>query len=142
MPITAEAPLGGIIEQLGGESHPLLLRNREVERFEAQHGLGIFEFLDQVLGKGSPQSRHCRDLVALGLVGGGLADRSADHIIDEMPPHENMRIRAIAQDLLMAAFVAPEERKKKADDLAGSSGKAPLKATKHEKKSKAQSGQA
>ena len=72
MPITADAPLGGTLEQLGGESRPLILRNGEIERFERQHGLGIFAMLDQLLGKGEPQARHCRDLVALGLVGGGL----------------------------------------------------------------------
>tara|TARA_R100000951_G_scaffold116730_1_gene130200 strand:- start:7220 stop:7648 length:429 start_codon:yes stop_codon:yes gene_type:complete len=139
MPITAEAPAGGIIEQLGGESRPLILRNGEIERFEAQHNLGIFELLDQVLGKGAPQARHCRDIVALGLVGGGLADKSADKIVDDMPPHENMRVRAVAQDLLMAAFVPPDAGKKKADGQDGSSAKIDPEVTKHEPKSKAPS---
>lgn len=141
MPITAKAPTGGIIQQLGGESRPMILRNREIERFEAEHGLGIFELLDQVLGKGNPQARHCRDLVALGLVGAGLADKSADKIVDDMPPHENMRVRAIAQDLLMAAFLAPDEGKKKADGQAGSSVKTSPKNTKRKPKSKAPSAQ-
>ncbi|MGC1497287.1 MAG: GTA-gp10 family protein [Sulfitobacter sp.] len=119
MPITSEAPAGGTIEQLGGESRPLVLRNGEVERFERQHDLSIFKVLDQLLGKGDPQARHCRDLVALGLVGGGLNDKSADKLVDDIPTHENHWVRSMAQDLLLAAFVSPDT-KKKADDLAGS----------------------
>jgi len=140
MPITAEAPAGGIIEQLGGESRPLILRNGEIERFERQHGLGIFAMLDQLLGKGEPQARHCRDLVALGLVGGGLLDKTADKIIDDLPPSENHRIRAMAQDLVLAAFI-PADLKKKADDLAGSSSKTAPKATKRKRRPKTQSPQ-
>lgn len=141
MPITAEAPAGGIVEQLGGESRPLILRNGEIERFERQHGLGIFAMLDQLLGKGEPQARHCRDLVALGLVGGGLADKSADKIVADLPPHENHRVRAMAQDLILAAFIPPDLDKKKATDLAGSSKTTARKATNRKRKSKAQSAQ-
>ena len=136
MPITADAPAGGTMEQLGGESRPLILRNGEIERFERQHGLGIFAVLDQLLGKGDPQARHCRDLLALGLVGGGLNDKSADKIIDELPPNENHHIRAMAQDLLLAAFIPPDKSKKKADDLAGSSVKTPRKSTTRKTRSK------
>jgi len=138
MPITADAPLGGTLEQLGGESRPLILRNGEIERFERQHGLGIFAMLDQLLGKCEPQARHCRDLVALGLVGGGLNDKTADKLVDDMPPSENHKIRAMAQDLLLAAFLPPED-KKKADDLAGSSAPSAPTNTKRKPKSKAQS---
>ncbi|WP_339764954.1 GTA-gp10 family protein [uncultured Sulfitobacter sp.] len=138
MPITADAPLGGTLEQLGGESRPLILRNGEIERFERQHGLGIFAMLDQLLGKGEPQARHCRDLVALGLVGGGLNDKTADKLVDDMPPSENHKIRAMAQDLLLAAFLPPED-KKKADDLVGSSAPSAPTNTKRQTKSKAPS---
>lgn len=141
MPITAEAPAGGIIEQLGGESRPLILRNGEIERFERQHSLGIFAMLDQLLGKGEPQARHCRDLVALGLVGGGLPDKTADKIVDDLPPSENHRIRAMAQDLVLAAFI-PADLKKKVDGSDGSSSKSAPKATTRKRRSKTQSPQA
>ena len=141
MPITADAPAGGTMEQLGGESRPLVLRNGEIERFERQHDLGIFAMLDQLLGKGEPQARHCRDLVALGLVGGGLNDKSADALIDGLPPSENHRIRAMAQDLLLAAFIPPEELKKKVDDSAGSSAPSAPKNTKRKTRSRARSAQ-
>jgi cation transport regulator ChaB len=141
MPITAEAPAGGIVEQLGGESRPLVLRNGEIERFERHHGVGIFAMLDQLLGKGDPQARHCRDLVALGLVGGGLLDKTADKIVDDLPPSENHRIRAMAQDLVLAAFI-PADLKKKAEDVSdGSSSKTAPKVTTQKKRSKAQSPQ-
>ncbi|WP_286780201.1 GTA-gp10 family protein [Sulfitobacter sp. UBA4523] len=130
--------MGGTLEQLGGESRPLILRNGEIERFERQHGLGIFAMLDQLLGKGEPQARHCRDLVALGLVGGGLNDKTADKLVDDMPPSENHKIRAMAQDLLLAAFLPPED-KKKADDLVGSSAPSAPTNTKRRTKSKAPS---
>lgn len=138
MPITAEAPAGGIIEQLGDESRPLILRNGEIERFERQHGLGIFVMLDQLLGKGAPQARHCRDLVALGLVGGGLNDKSADKLVDDLPPSENHHIRSIAQDLVLAAFTPVDWDKKKADDIAGSSEPIDPKPTTRQANSKTQ----
>ena len=141
MPITAEAPAGGIIEQLGGESRPMLLRNGEIERFERQHNIGIFEIVRQLLGDGNVQARHCRDLVALGLVGGGLADKTADTLVDGLPPYENHRLRSMAQDLVFAAFVPPDDGKKKADGSDGSSGKTAPKATKRKPRSKAQSAQ-
>lgn len=140
MPITAKAPAGGIVEQLGGESRPLILRQGEIERFEEQHNLGIFEFLEQV-HSGHPQSRHCRDALALALVGGGVADRTADKIVAELPVYENMRVRAMVLDLLVRAFLPPEDGKKKADDKAGSSVKTARKATKQKPKSKAPSAQ-
>lgn len=134
MPITAEAPQGGIVESLGNESRPLVLRNGEIERFERQHGVGIFSMLNQLLGKdGEPQARHCRDLVALGLVGGGLNDKSADKIVDDMPPSENHRLRAIAQDLVFAAFIPIDVDKKKAGDSVGSSSKSGRKNTSQKK---------
>ena len=142
MPITAEAPAGGTLEQLGGESRPLILRNGEIERFERQHGLGIFAMLDQLLGKGEPQARHCRDLVALGLVGGGLNDKTADKLVDDLPPSDNHRIRAMAQDLVFAAFLSPEDNKKKAGDSAGSSELSTPTDTKPGPRSKAPSAQA
>lgn len=118
MPITAEAPQGGTIEQLGGESRPLVLRQGEIERFEAQHDVSIFDMLKKLLGEGDIQSRYCRDLVALGLVGGGLMDRTADALVADLPPYENHRVRSMAQDLVAAAFIPPDGKKK--DDLAGS----------------------
>ena len=136
MPITADAPAGGTIEQLGGESRPLILRNGEIERFERQHGIGIFAMLDQLIGRGEPQARHCRDLIALGLVGGGLADKSADKIVDDLPPSENHQIRSMAQDLLLAAFIPQDAGKKKAGDLAGSSDVNTPKSTKRKPRSK------
>jgi hypothetical protein len=121
MAITAKAPAGGTVADLGGESRPLVLRNGEIERFERQHNLGIFAMLEMLLGGGSPQARHCRDLVALGLVGGGMTDQMADAIVESIPPHENVRLRAVAQDVIFAAFVSPEMAKKKAPAKAGAS---------------------
>jgi len=141
MPITAKSPAGGTVEQLGGESRPLVLRNGEIERFEEQHNLGIFKFLDQLLGNGSPQARHCRDIVALGLVGGGLADKTADKLVDDLPPSENGRIRTMAQDLVFSAFIPASEGKKKVDGQNGSSAKTGRKSTTRKPRSKAPSAQ-
>lgn len=141
MPITAEAPTGGIIEQLGGESRPLVLRNGEIERFERQHNIGFFTVAESLFGRGdAPQVRHCRDLVALGLVGGGLPDKTADRIVDDLPPYENPRLRGVAMDLVGAIYLA-EASKKKDAELAGSSPKTAPKATTRKRKSKAQSPQ-
>jgi hypothetical protein len=126
MAISALAPLGGIVAELGGVSRPLILRNGEIERFEVQHNLGIFAMVSQLLGRSEPpQARHCRDLVALALVGGGMGDRAADQLVSDLPPHENARIRAIAQDVVFAAFAPPELAKKKDSVKAGSSESTP-----------------
>lgn len=122
MAIAEEPPRGGIVAELGGKSRPLLLRNAEIERFEAQHNLGIFALLDQLFGRGdAPQARHIRDIVALGLVGGGMPDRVADDMLSAMPPSANYKLREIASDLVLIAFV-PEKPEKKSEE-AGSSRK-------------------
>lgn len=94
-------------EEIGGMRRRLLLRNGEIERFEIQYApFGVFELWDQLFGKGSPpQVRHVRDLVALGLVGGGMSDRAADDLIASLPPAENLALRGIAQRLLGVTFI-------------------------------------
>ena len=114
MAVSATAPLGGIVADLGGRSRPLILRNAEIERFEEHYApFGFFEFMGQLLGRGHPQARHCRDIVALGLIGGGLSSGEADKIMADIPPADLMKIRLVAHDLVMAAF-APIIDKKKA----------------------------
>ena len=116
MAITQDPPRGGILAELGGKSRPLLLRNAEIERFEGQHNIGIFAMLDRLFGKAdAPQARHIRDLVALGLVGGGMSDRVADEMVSAMPPNENHNLRQIASDLVLMAFV-PDAPEKKSDE--------------------------
>lgn len=97
----------GLTERIGNQDRPLLLRNGELERFEAQYApFGIFELFDQLFGRGpAPQVRHVRDLVALGLVGGGMGDRAADDLVASLPPSENMHLRAVAQRLLGVTFI-------------------------------------
>lgn len=104
MAITPTAPV--LTEIIGGQPRRLLLRNHEIERFEAQYDLGIFELFDRLFGRGpAPQARHVRDLIALGLVGGGLSDRAADDLVGALPPSENPALRAIAQRLIGVTFI-------------------------------------
>lgn len=121
MGIAAQPPKGGTTAELGGKSRPLLLRNGEIERFEDLHGVGIFAILDQMTTDrgASVQVRHVRDLIALGLVGGGLPDRAAEDMIAALPPSENIRLRQIALDLVLVAFT-PDAGQKKSDDDASS----------------------
>lgn len=131
MAIADVPPKGGIVAELDGRDRRLVLRNAEIERFEAQHDLGIFAMLDRLLarpGAPAPQARHVRDLVALGLVGGGLPARAADAIVQALAPGHNMALRTIAQDLVMMAFLpeAPAAPKPEGD---GSSESPPEMAT-------------
>jgi hypothetical protein len=138
MGIAAKAPDGGIVAQIGGQSRPLILTNAEIERFEVQHApVGIFEVMAQMIGQGYPQARHCRDLVALGLVGAGVPDMQADKLLNDMPPSDLIRIRSLAQELLFAAFAPPPGKKK--DGLAGSSRKRTPRTTTSPAKSEAPS---
>ena len=41
MAITADAPRGGVVEEIDGITYTFLMRNREIERFEDKHR-GIF----------------------------------------------------------------------------------------------------
>lgn len=94
-------------EEIGGQPRRLLLRNGELERFEVQYApFGVFELFDQLFGRGpAPQVRHVRDLIALGLVGGGMTDRAAEELISSLPPSENIALRGIAQRLLGVTFI-------------------------------------
>ncbi|WP_353475515.1 GTA-gp10 family protein [Salipiger sp. H15] len=126
----AIAKSGVYEEEVGGKLRRLVLRNGEIERFEAEHDLGIFELWDQLFGKVSrgPQVRHVRDLVALALVGGGMSDRAADEIVADLPPSENMRLRQIAQRVLGVAFipaVLEADKKKEAGSPGAQSGPEP-----------------
>lgn len=109
-------------EEIGGKSRRLVLRNGEIERFEVQYApFGIFALWDQLFGRGAaPQVRHVRDLVALGLVGGGMGDAQADALVASLPPSENPRLRAIAQRLLGVTFL-PQAL----EDAAGQAEKKP-----------------
>ncbi len=115
MSVAAKAPLGGISAQIGTRTFPLILRNGEIERFEEQHDVGIFAVLDALIS-GNSQARHVRDIVALGLIGGGMRDAAADKMVSELEPHHNIALRAVARDLVMTAFVDPSALKKNVED--------------------------
>jgi hypothetical protein len=121
MSITAEAPRGGVVEYIGGTSYTFILRNREIERFEDKHR-GIFELWDGFFGNGKkPSSREVRDILALGLVGGGKKDHEADRIILAEQPEDLLRLYGIAQAVLGVAFMPDamtegEVKKKNSED--------------------------
>ena len=105
MTITAEAPRGGVVEYLGGTSYTFVLRNREIERFEDKHR-GIFELWEGFFGEAKkPTSKEVRDLLALGLVGGGMKDHEADCVVNNCNPEDLMRMYAIAQAVVGVAFM-------------------------------------
>lgn len=105
MAITAEAQRGGIVETIGDATYSFKLRNREIERFEDKYR-GIFDLWDGFFSRGTkPTSKEVRDLVALGLVGGGMKDAQADAVISDCNPEDLMRLYQIAQALLGVAFM-------------------------------------
>jgi len=104
MTIAASPPRGGIAEDLAGRTRALLLRNAEIERLEDAHG-SAFALLDGFSGRAPrPRVAAVRDMVALGLVGAGMADTAADALISGLGPGENDRLYLLAQILLLAAF--------------------------------------
>jgi hypothetical protein len=107
--LAAEAPRGGLVEYIGGRSHVLLLRLREIERIEDKHR-GIFELWEAFWGRGKkPTSREIRDLLALGLVGGGLKDHEADAVIGSATPGDLLRFYQIAHAVLGVALLPDAE---------------------------------
>ena len=116
MSITAEAQRGGIVETIGDASYSFRLRNREIERFEDKHR-GIFDLWDGFFGRGTkPTSTEVRDIIALGLVGGGMKDHEADKAVSKCGPDDLMRLFHIAQAVVGVAFMpdaGDEDAKKK-----------------------------
>jgi hypothetical protein len=117
MAITADAPRGGVVEQIGDATYTLLLRNREIERFEDRHR-GIFELWDGFFDRGQkPTTKEVRNLLAYALVGGGLSDAQADAVIGSGGPDQLMRYYELAHAVLGVAFMPdvfeePEVKKK------------------------------
>ncbi|WP_281250656.1 GTA-gp10 family protein [Loktanella atrilutea] len=105
------APVGGIVGELGGASRPMILTVAEVERFEEQYApFGVFDVLGRFLDrKSAPQFRHCRDIVILGLIGGGMAEKAAHDLVTGLPLTKSLEVRAAAQGLLLSAFIPPAE---------------------------------
>ena len=105
MAITATAPRGGIVEEFDGVTHTLVLRCREIERFEDMHR-GIFDVWEGFFGRANkPTSKEIRDIVALGLVGGGKTDAQADKLVENATPSDLFRYYQIAQAALGVAFM-------------------------------------
>ncbi|TNF19141.1 MAG: hypothetical protein EP318_15410 [Rhodobacteraceae bacterium] len=116
----AIAKTGVFRDTVGGQERPLKLRNGEIERFEDQYApLGLFDLFDQLVGRGpGPQVRCVRDIVALGLVGGGMSDRAADELIADLGPEQNRALRETARRLVGVTFfpvILEGDGKKKAD---------------------------
>lgn len=104
MGIAVEAPRGGLLEKMDGRERVLILRLSEIERFEDAHR-GIFEVWDGFFGKGQTASaKEVQDLVALGLVGGGMSDADADALVCKDGAAGLMKNRSLAQGLLGIAF--------------------------------------
>jgi len=105
MAITAEAPRGGVVENIGGVSYTLILRCKEIERFEDKHR-GVFDLWDGFFGRGQkPTSSEVRDLVALALVGGGKTDAEADKIVEAGGAASLLPYYQLAQAVLGVAFM-------------------------------------
>lgn len=106
--IEAKSVRGGIVEDIGGVSRSLVLRIGEIERFEDMHR-SIYAVRNGMFrGGNEPTSKETRDLVALGLVGGGLKDAEADKIVGDLVAESGLEIiELIAVGLIGVAF-APE----------------------------------
>tara|TARA_R110000823_G_C15543697_1_gene458448 strand:- start:117 stop:518 length:402 start_codon:yes stop_codon:yes gene_type:complete len=105
MTITAKAPRGGVVEYIDGVSYVLLLRCKEIERFEDRHR-GIFDLWDGFFGNGKkPTSTEVHDLLALALVGGGKTDAEADKIVLAGGAENLFHHYQVAQATLGVAFM-------------------------------------
>lgn len=118
MTILAEAPRGGLVEELNGAARTFLLRNREIEMFEDKHR-GIFDVWEGFFGDGKkPTSNEVRDLIALGLAGAGMKPDQADREVNGLGPDQLMSMYSIAQAMVGIAFMpdAMNGSKKKTKD--------------------------
>jgi len=119
MGVAIAAPRGGLAETLAGARRVLILGNGEIERFEDQH-TGIFTIWAGFQGRGDePTATRVRDLVALGLIGGGMADLDADALVAGLGPDHNPALFQIAHALVGVAFYpdAPSDGGDDPEDL-------------------------
>jgi hypothetical protein len=105
MSILEDAPHGGLAEELGGERRIFLLRNAEIERFEDKHR-SIYAVWDGFFGRGvHPSTSEVKNILALGLVGAGLADTKARSVIASLTPGDLLKAHHIAQAVIGVAFM-------------------------------------
>ncbi|MEP3631928.1 MAG: GTA-gp10 family protein [Shimia thalassica] len=104
MSILKEAPRGGVLEEVGGQRRPLLLKTEGIETFEDTHR-AIYEVYDGLFGRSAkPKSKEVRDLIALGLVGGGMPTAEADAIVEGFGPKDLPDLLKVAQAMVGIAF--------------------------------------
>lgn len=105
MTMLPERPRGGLVEDLDGAPRVLILRNREIERFEDKHG-GIFDLWAGFTSEtGRPNWRQVRDLLELALVGGGLDSREAARVLTAIGPDRALFLYQLAQSVIAVAFM-------------------------------------
>jgi len=105
MAITADAPRGGVVDEIDGVTHTMILRNREIERFEDKHR-GIFQLWDAFFDRAEkPTSKEVKDILALALVGGGMHDHLADKIVEGAGPEYLLKFYQLAQSVVGVAFM-------------------------------------
>lgn len=126
MGIAVKAERGGLVETLAGAPRAMILRNGEIERFEDHYPSGIFAAWDGFFQRApKPTVRQVRDLVALGLVGGGMDDAAADKLVADLGPEHNLTLYSIAQGLVGVAFMPdlPEDGEAPDASAEGDGGK-------------------
>ena len=105
MAITGEAPRGAILAEIGGAERVLMLRLAEIERWEDRH-YGIYDLSQRLLSGEPPRPKvgELRDLIALGLVGGGMSDKDAEGLASAFAASDLTRIYTWASRLLGVAL--------------------------------------
>ena len=105
MSIVEDAPRGGVVESVAGGDRVLMLRLGEIERFEDKH-YGVFTLYDRLMGNLDPKptAGEVRDLIALGLVGGGLSEKESATIMGAVTPADLWGLYATAINLLGVAL--------------------------------------
>lgn len=118
MSIASDAPRGGFTDTLAGHVRTFCLTNAEIERFEDKHR-GVFALWDAFFSNAqSPTATEVKDLLALGLIGGGMKAADADKVVSDLKPEHLLESYQLAQAILGAAFMPdaateedPDEKK-------------------------------
>lgn len=105
MSIASDAPRGGFTDTLAGHVRTFCLTNAEIERFEDKHR-GVFALWDAFFSNGqSPTATEVKDILALGLIGGGMTPPDADRVVKDLKPEHLLEAYQLAQAVLGAAFM-------------------------------------
>lgn len=124
MTIEKDLAPGEVALHIDEQRYVLRLRMAEIERFEDNLGVGIFDVFSKFMPSSDKRasSIEVRSLLKYGLVGGGMEDRKADNLINSVPVGKLTDMYSAASVLLVETLTADKEAEFSVEEPGGPKG--------------------